>query len=164
MTEAGPPSEGSTQTGTVAEVLLDLAARGSTGLLRVHGGDPRLVALADGRIYLATSASGPSIHQIAVGSGAAPEAAWNDAGPAAARSGVAAALAADDRVDATRLQAVLAEHIVSTMVELLAPGAERWEFLPDQVHQLGSHFRFSAEQLLAEAEKAEKDAPTPARA
>jgi hypothetical protein len=153
VTEAGPPLEGSLETGTVAGVLQELAAQRRTGLLRVHGGDPRLVALADGQIYLATSASGPSIHQIAVGSGAAPEAAWNDAGPAAARSGVAAALASDERVDAARLQAVLAEHIVSTLVELLAPGGERWEFLPDQVHQLGPHYRFSAEQLLAEANR-----------
>lgn len=153
MTDAGPPLEGSLQTATVAQVLQDLAARRSTGLLRVHGGDPRLVALADGAVYLATSASGPSIHQIAVGSGAAPEEAWNDAGPAAAGSGVAAALAADERVDGARLQAVLAEHIVSTLVELLTPGPERWEFLPDQVHQLGPHYRFSAEQLLTEASR-----------
>ena len=153
MTDPGPPLEGTLEAGTVAGVLQDLAARRRTGLLRIHGGDPRLVALSDGQIYLATSASGPSIHQIAVGSGAAPEAAWNDAGPAAARSGVAAALAADQRVDSARLQAVLAEHIVSTLVELLAPGSERWEFLPDQVHQLGPHYRFSVEQLLAEANR-----------
>ena len=153
MTDAGSPLEGSLETGTVAGVLQDLAAQRRTGLLRIHGGDPRLVALADGQIYLATSASGPSIHQIAVGSGAAPEEAWNDAGPAAARSGVAAALAADDRVDSARLQSVLAEHVVSTLVELLAPGGERWEFLPDQVHQLGPHYRFSVEQLLAEANR-----------
>jgi hypothetical protein len=147
----GASGEGSFHAATVGEVLADLAQRRSTGLLRVHGDDARLVAIADGEIYLATSASGPSIHQMAVGSGAAPEAAWSDASRAAAASGVAAALAADERVDGERLQAVLAEHIVSTLVELLTPVAQRYEWLPDQVHQLGPHFRFSAAQLLDEA-------------
>jgi hypothetical protein len=136
---------------TVGEVLQGLAAHRSTGLLRIEGGDSRLVALADGAIYLATSASGPSIHQIVVGSGAAPEAAWSDAGPSAATSGVAAALAADERVDAERLQAVLSEHVVATVVELLAPGPERYEFLDGQLHQLGPHFRFPVDGVLAEA-------------
>jgi hypothetical protein len=113
--------------------------------------DARLVALSEGQIYLATSASGPSIHQIVVGSGAAPEAAWNDAAPAAAKAAIAAALADDTRVDGQRLHTVLLEHTVSTVAELLVPGTERYEFLPDQVHQLGDRFRFPVDQVLAEA-------------
>lgn len=151
MTDAAPPLEGSLLSVTVGSVLEGLAAHRSTGLLRVHGGDPRLVALADGEIYLATSASGPSIHQVVVGSGAAPEAAWVAAGPAATTGGVAAALAADERVDGERLRAVLAEHTVSTVVELLSPGSDRYEFLPDQIHQLGAHHRFPVEEILTEA-------------
>jgi hypothetical protein len=135
----------------VAEVLTGLAAAGRSGLVRLHGADARLVALSGGLVYLATSASGPSIHQIVVGSGAAPEAAWTDAGPAAAKATIAATLADDTRVDGQRLHNVLLEHTVSTVAELLASGAERWEFLPDQVHQLGDRFRFPVDQVLAEA-------------
>lgn len=153
MTDEAFPLEGSLPPSGVGDVLERLAEARRTGLLRVEGGDPRLVALAAGQLYLATSASGPSIHQIVVGSGAAPEAAWGDAGPAAASGGVAAALAADDRVDVERLQAVLYEHIVSTMVELLTPGAERYEFLPEQVHQLGAQFRFPVDETLTEARR-----------
>ena len=151
MTEGALPLEGSLASVTIADVVKRLAAARRTGLLRVEGADPRLVALADGEVYLATSASGPSIHQIVVGSGAAPESAWVDAGPAAATGGVATALAEDERVDTERLQAVLSEHIVSTMVELLTPGAERYEFLPEQVHQLGAHFRFPLDDVLDQA-------------
>lgn len=154
MTDAAPPPrEGSLRSSTIGDVLLAHARHGSTGLLRIDGGDARVVALADGAVYLATSASGPSIHQIVVGSGAAPEAAWADAGPAATTSGVAAALAADERVDAERLQAVLSEHVVATVVELLAPGPERFEFLDGQLHQLGPHFRFPVDEVLAEASR-----------
>jgi hypothetical protein len=151
VTDGVPPLQGALDSVGISEVLRAFAAARQTGLLRVEGGDPRLVALAEGQVYLATSASGPSIHQIVVGSGAAPEPSWADAGPAAATGGVAAALAADERVDSQRLQAVLFEHIVSTMVELLTPGAERYELLPDQIHQLGAHFRFPLEDVLAEA-------------
>jgi hypothetical protein len=151
MPDAAPPTEGSLQATTVGDVLRGLAGPRRTGLLRFHGAEPRIVALAEGDIYLATSASGPSIHQIVVGSGAAPESAWVDAGPAAAQGGIAAALAEDTRVDGARLEAVLQEHTVSTVVELLTPGSDRYEFLPDQVHQLGARFRFPVDAVLAEA-------------
>jgi len=151
MADAAPPIEGSLQSTSVGEVLRGVAAARRTGLLRFHGSDARLVAFHQGAIYLATSASGPSIHQIVVGSGAAPEGAWTDAGPAARTSGIAAALADDTRVDGQRLQAVLREHIVSTLAELLVPGSERFEFLPDQLHQLGPRFLFPVDEALAEA-------------
>lgn len=151
MPDPVQPTEGSLHSTPVGEVLLGLAAARSTGLLRFQGGDPRLVALAEGQIYLATSASGPSLHQIAVGSGAAPEAAWVEAGAADAPGGIAATLAGDERVDGDRLRAVFQEHVVATVAELLSPGAERYEFLPDQVHQLGAHYRFPTEEVLAEA-------------
>jgi hypothetical protein len=153
MADAAPPPEGSLQTTPVREVLSAMAERATTGLLRFHGTDPRIVALAEGQIYLATSASGPSIHQIVVGSGAAPEDAWLDAGPAAGSAGIAAALADDERVDAARLQNVLLEHVVSTVVELLVPGGDRFELLEGQVHQLGARFRFPVDAVLAEAEQ-----------
>ncbi|HYF45759.1 MAG TPA: DUF4388 domain-containing protein [Acidimicrobiales bacterium] len=145
------PIEGSLQSTTVGEVLHGVAAAGRTGLLRFHGAEARLVAFHQGAIYLATSASGPSIHQIVVGSGAAPEAAWTDAGPAARTSGIAATLADDTRVDGERLRAVLYEHIVSTLAELLVPGSERFEFLPEQLHQLGPRFLFPVDEALTEA-------------
>ena len=53
------------------------------------------------------------------------------------RTGSPPALDEDERVDSDRLRAVLLEHVVSTVAELLAPGTERYEFLADQVHQLG---------------------------
>jgi hypothetical protein len=151
MADAAPLAGGSLESTSVAEVLTGLAAGGRSGLVRFHGADARLVALSQGQIYLATSASGPSIHQIVVGSGAAPEEAWTDAGPSAAHAAIAAALADDTRVDSQRLHNVLLEHTVSTVAELLVPGTERWELLPDQVHQLGDRFRFPVDQVLAEA-------------
>jgi hypothetical protein len=151
MADGAPLAEGSLGETTVGDVLQGLAAQRRTGLLRIHGAEARIVALADGAIYLATSASGPSIHQIVVGSGAAPEVAWTEAGTTASPSGIAAVLAADERVDGERLRAVLLEHVVSTLAELLVPGSERWEFLADQVHQLGPRFVFPVDELLAEA-------------
>jgi hypothetical protein len=151
MAEAGVPSEGSLHSATVGEVIQALAGEGRTGLLRFHGDAPRIVALADGLIYLATSATGPSIHQIVVGSGAAPEAAWNEAGGSPV--GIAGALDDDERVDSDRLRTVLQEHVVSTLAELLAPGTERYEFLADQTHQLGARFCFPVDELLTDAER-----------
>lgn len=149
MAEARVPSEGSLDSVTVGEVIASLAGEQRTGLVRFHGDTPRIVALAEGQIYLATSASGPSIHQIVVGSGAAPEAAWAAAGGNA--EGIAAALDDDERVDSDRLRTVLSEHVVSTLAELLAPGSERYEFLADQTHQLGARFRFPVDEALADA-------------
>jgi hypothetical protein len=151
VTESSLPSEGSQNPAGTGQLLQALAAERRTGLLRLHGDEPRIVALAEGQIYLATSASGPSIHQIVVGSGAAPEGAWADAGGSPA--GIAAALDDDERVDSDRLRTVLAEHVVSTLAELLVPGTERYEFLADQHHQLGARFRFPVEEALAEAEQ-----------
>src|SRR5689334_8765607 len=110
MADVAPPAGGSLESTSVAEVLSGLAAAGRSGLVRFHGADARLVALSQGQIYLATSASGPSIHQIVVGSGAAPEVAWTEAGPAAAHAAIAATLADDTRVDGQRLHNVLLEH------------------------------------------------------
>jgi hypothetical protein len=149
MTEDALPDEGSLHSVTVGEVIIGFAATGGTGLVRFRGAEPRIVALHDGGIYLATSASGPSIHQIVVGSGAAPEAAWLEA--AGAPGGIAGALDDDERVDSERLRAVLLEHIVATLAELLAPGTERYEFLADQTHQLGARFCFPVGEVLADA-------------
>ncbi|HEY5696440.1 MAG TPA: DUF4388 domain-containing protein [Acidimicrobiales bacterium] len=151
MAEATMPTEGSSDSLSVGAVLQSLADERRTGLLRLHGAEPHIVALADGRVYLATSASGASIHQIVVGSGAAPEAAWADAGLTGDE--VAAALDEDERVDSDRLRTVLREHVVATVAELLAPGTERYEFLADQVHQLGPRFCFPVDQVLADAEQ-----------
>jgi Domain of unknown function (DUF4388) len=149
MTEATVPTEGSLDSLSVDAVLQSLADERRTGLLRLHGAEPHVVALADGRIYLATSASGASIHQIVVGSGAAPETAWADAGLTGDE--IAAALDDDERVDSDRLRTVLLEHVVATVAELLAPSTERYEFLADQVHQLGPRFCFSVDEVLADA-------------
>jgi hypothetical protein len=149
MSETPVPMAGGLDSVTVSEVLDTLAGEGRTGLLSFAGTDRRLVCLDRGAVYLATSASGPSIHQIVVGSGAAPEEAWTDA--AASGRGLADALADDERVDAARLQAVLLEHTVSTVVELMVPGTERYEFLADQAHQVGARFRFSVPEIVAEA-------------
>ena len=154
MTEAPLPDEGPLHSVTVGAVLRSLAGSGRTGVLRFHGGEERIVALAEGQIYLATSASGPSIHQIVVGSGAAPEAAWVDAGTSEAETGgIAAALDADERVDSDRLRSVLLEHVVATLAELLAPGTERYEFLSDQTHQLGARFCFRVDEVMADADR-----------
>jgi hypothetical protein len=149
MAGATMPSEGSLDSMTVEDLLQAMAAERRTGLLRFHGGDPRLAALDDGQIYLATSASGPSIHRIVVGSGAAPEAAWVEA--TQRDGGIAALLDDDERVDSARLRAVLQELIVSTLAELLVPGTERYEFLADQAHQLGARFCFPVDQALSDA-------------
>lgn len=149
MAETTVPPEGSLHAVTVGQVLESLADAGRTGLVRFHGDDQRIVGLAQGRIYLATSATGPSLHQIVVGSGATPEAAWTDA--SASRAEIAAALDDDERVDSRRLRAVIHEHVVSTVVELLVPGTERYEFLADQTHQLGTRFCFPVAEVLADA-------------
>jgi hypothetical protein len=149
MTEGRLTDEDSRGPVTLGEVISGFAGPRRTGLLRFHGATPRIVAFHEGDIYLATSASGPSIHQIVVGSGAAPEAAWLDAAGDAA--GIAQALDDDERVDSDRLRKVLLEHVVATLAELLAPGNDQYEFLADQTHQLGARFCFPADEVLADA-------------
>ncbi len=146
MTEGTLADEGSLHSVTVGDVFAGLATARRTGLVRFHGAQQCIVALHDGALYLATSASGPSIHQIVVGSGAAPEEAWVEA--SASTGGIAAALDDDDRVDSDRLRAVLFEHVVATVAELLAPGTDRYEFLVDQTHQLGARFCFPVGEVL----------------
>lgn len=149
MAEPTVPQAGTLHAVTINQVIEFLAGEQRTGLLRFQGDDQRIVCLAGGQLYLATSASGPSIHQIVVGSGATPEVAWNEA--AGAPDGISAALADDERVDGERLRAVLYEHTVSTLVELLVPGTESYEFLADQTHQIGTRFCFTVADALADA-------------
>ncbi len=151
MADTSVPTTGSLDSVALGDLLQAFADDGCTGLVRFDGDDQLLVCLADGEVYLATSASGPSIHQIVVGSGATPEAAWADA--AGAPGGLAAALAGDDRVDADRLRAVLYELTVATVVELLVPGTESYELLVGQTHQVGPHFRFPVSEVVADASR-----------
>lgn len=155
MTDLAVPPEGSLEQVTVRELLEALAAGRETGLLHLHGDDDRLVALSEGEVYLATSASGPSLHHIVVGSGAAPEEAWTAAvatasGPGAA-AGIAGILDDDLRVDSDRLRTVLEEHVVASAVELLAPGSERYQLIAGATHQLGTRFCFPVSTVLTEA-------------
>jgi hypothetical protein len=135
------------------ELLRTLARAHASGIVHIGGSFASEVCLADGDVYLATSANGPSLRQEVVGAGLVPASSW-DAAEQVARSeetGLADALVRVGGVDAASLRHLVYEHSVTTAFELMVPSDDPFRFSPDRVHPFGASFRFKAEQILRDA-------------
>lgn len=137
----------------LADLLRTLARDAHTGVLQVGGSYASQVCVTAGEVYLATSASGPSLRQEVVGAGLVTAAGW-DASEQVARvegRGLADALMRTGGADPASLRHLVYEHTVTTAFELMIPSADPFRFVPGEAHPFGDAFRFKAEQVLRDA-------------
>jgi hypothetical protein len=133
------------------EVLGLLSTTRKTGVLTVEGRTRGTLVLHEGELTTALADSGPDLCQAVVGAGLVDQAGWARAGDWSRQGlGLADALLVDG-VDAGARGLVLWEHAVSSVFELLLPGAERFAFVPGATHPLGARFAFAVDEVLAEA-------------
>jgi hypothetical protein len=135
----------------VPDLLRLLQGTRQSGLLELTGANPGVVAMHDGEVTLALSAMGPTLQQVVIGSGLASGDVWEEIAAAAdAGSTLTDALAAAG-VDQDRTRAVLYDHTVGAIFELMLPGDDAFAFLPDEHHPIGARFTFTVDELLADA-------------
>jgi hypothetical protein len=145
-----------TESGTLADqplgsLLRDLAGRQFSGIVHIEGSSQRIICFESGRLYLATSSSGPSLQRVFVELGAVDAAGWKRAIDMAPERGsvvdslLAEGVAKEMAADALR------ELNVGTLLELLVPDKERFTVAPEESHQLGAAISFDVEDLLTDA-------------
>jgi hypothetical protein len=137
--------------------LLDLLRRtGRTGVLHVEGDQHAVVVVGDATVQLATTDAGPGLRRALVAAGLVDDAGWHDAagtaGPGAAPGAGISALV-EGGVDPGRLRAVLYEHTVSTLFELLLPSTDRFRFVPGEQHAFAVEPGFLIDDCLADARR-----------
>ena len=135
----------------VGSLLRSLAARSFTGIVHIDGSVERILCLAEGRLYLATSSSGPSLQRVLVEFGAVDDAGWTRAIEAAPEQGsVVTALLADGG-DRSVIEHALHELNVGTLLELLVPDREQFRAVDDETHQFGAAVSFDVDAILSDA-------------
>lgn len=136
---------------SVPDLLRLLEGTHQTGLLELTGANPGLVALHEGQVTLALSAMGPTLQQVFIGSGLTTAEQWDELS-ARAETGpsLTDALVAEG-ADEDRLRAVLYDHTVGSVFELMLPSTDEFAFSADEVHPIGTRFCFTVDEVLADA-------------
>lgn len=135
----------------VPDLLRLLQGTKQSGLLELTGANPGVVVLHDGEISLALSAMGPTLQQVVIGSGLATSDLWVEVVAAADAGSTLGDALVEGGVDADRARAVLYDHTVGAIFELMLPGDDAFAFLPDEHHPIGARFTFTVDELLADA-------------
>jgi len=147
----GAALQGTVDELSVPELLRLLQRTAQSGLLELTGANPGVIAVHDGEVTLALSAMGPTLQQVVIGSGLATADLWDDVAAAAeAGSTLTDALAAAG-VDEDRTRAVLYDHTVGAIFELMLPSDDAFAFLADERHPIGARYTFGVDELLADA-------------
>lgn len=138
---------------TISELLRLLCSSRQTGVLHLDGGTGGLVALDNGNVTLATSDTGPTLRQVLVGSGVTTDEGFSAASASFDRgdSSLAEGLVRVGGADIARMRHVLYEHTISSVFEMMLPSRDSFHFQPGESHPAGQRFRFSVEQVIADA-------------
>jgi hypothetical protein len=142
--------------GTVAdlplpELLRLLAGTSQTGLLELTGSNPGVIALHEGAVTLALSAMGPTLQEVIIGSGLAHADLWSNVVVAADHGTPLTDSLLGAGVDEVRIEAVLFDHTVGAVFELMLPSGDDFAFLAGEEHPIGSRFTFSVDEVLEDA-------------
>lgn len=145
----GEPVAGSLGERPLAEVLRELSQARETGILHLSGSYSSIVCLRDGGVYLAHAETGPSLRQVFVTTGVVSEAQWDRSIEASREGGhLIDALLGVGGASPEPVRRALHEHTVSTLFELLVPNANHYRFGPGEVHQIGTRYAFSVDEVL----------------
>ena len=135
----------------VPELLNLLATTRQTGMVELTGGNPGVIALESGEVTIALSAMGPTLQQLFIGSGLTTGELWDEVVAAADRGGKLADALVDAGVDEDRARAVLYDHTVGSVFELMLPSDDSFAFLAGEQHPIGARFSFTVDELLSDA-------------
>lgn len=156
MTDRVAGLEGGLDELGLADVLGLLQRTARSGVLHLEGEQHAVVVVGAGVLHLATTDAGPGLRRALVAAGLVDDAGWRAAADAA-RPGSPAGAAVDalveGGVDAGRLRAVLYEHTVSTLFELLLPSRDRFRFVPGEEHAFAVEPGFPIDDCLADARR-----------
>jgi hypothetical protein len=142
--------------GTVDELPLPdllrlLEGTKQSGLLELTGANPGVIVLQDGEVTLALSAMGPTLQQVFIGSGLTTGDEWEQVSAKADGGAKLTDSLIEVGVDEVRARAVLYDHTVGAVFELMLPSHDSFAFLAGEEHPIGSRFRFSVDEVLADA-------------
>ena len=102
-------------------------------------------------VTLAISAMGPTLQQVFIGSGLTTAEQWDELTAAAdAGTPLTTSLLASG-VDEERLRAVLYDHTVGAVFELMLPSEDSFTFVAGQTHPIGTTFPFPVDEVLEDA-------------
>ena len=142
--------------GTVADLALPellhlLADTKQSGMLELTGPNPGMVAMQKGEVTLALSAMGPTLQQVFIGSGLTTSETWDEVVAAADRGGNLADALIDTGMNEDRTRAVLYDHTVGAVFELMLPSDDEFAFLAGEKHPIGDRFTFTVDEVLEDA-------------
>jgi hypothetical protein len=135
----------------VPDLLGLLAGTHQTGMLELTGGNPGVIAVEQGAVTIALSAMGPTLQQLFIGSGLTTAERWDDVVAAADRGNKLTDALIDVGVDEDQVRAVLYDHTVGAVFELMLPSDDSFAFLADERHPIGDRFTFAVAEVLDDA-------------
>jgi hypothetical protein len=151
MATRDPALQGTVGDLPLADLLQLLAGTGQTGILELTGETPGLVAFHEGSVTLAISAMGPTLQQVFIGSGLTTAEQWEELTAAADGGTPLSTSLLASGVDEERLRAVLYDHTVGAVFELMLPSEDAFAFVAGEHHPIGTAFPFPVDELLEDA-------------
>ncbi len=135
----------------LGDLLALLSGPTHSGVVELAGAAGGLIVIEKGAVTLALADDGPTLAQVAIGSGLATPEMWEHAYATALKGRSLAAALIDEGVDPATLESVLRDHVVGALFEFLLPSDTSFAFLPGATHMIGTRYRFEAQALVADA-------------
>ena len=135
----------------LSDLLQLLGAARHHGVIEFTGAAGGLVVLDEGDITLALADDGPTLAEVVIGSGLTTAQGWEQAHVASMRGESLADALVNGGADPGELQLILRDQTIGALFEFVLPSDTEFAFLEGATHPLGGRFRFSAADLLAEA-------------
>lgn len=153
-TGGGPAELTGTFDGFALSELFELfVATAASGVLTLTGPVDAILWITDGMVSYGTSPGTPDPRELLDRQGIVDGDRFDAAAASTAADGhLHESLAALDGVDAARIEAVAREQIITTAFEIIAVGAERFEFRSGTLDPLGAVIAMDPSEMLAEAE------------
>lgn len=143
--------QGSVDELPLPDLLRLLEGTKQSGTLEFAGANPGLIVLKDGEVTLAVSAMGPTLQQVFIGSGLTTSDVWDEVAAKAENGAKLTDSLIEAGVNEDRARAVLYDHTVGAVFELMLPSHDTFAFLSGEEHPIGSRFTFTVDEVLADA-------------
>ncbi len=137
----------------LADLLAWVGAAGPRGLVELDGATRGTIELIDGRIALASADDGPSLADMAIGSGAVSADGWESAERAVAEGRDLVDALLDAGADPVLLEGALREQTVGAFFEFLVPGRTSFRYYAEPAGLVGGRFAFTPSEVIDQAQE-----------
>lgn len=134
------------------ELLAWVGAADPRGLVELDGATRGTIELIAGRIALASADDGPTLADMAIGSGAISADGWEAAERTAAGGRDLVDALLDAGADPDLLEGALREQTVGAFFEFLVPGRSSFRYVADPAGLVGGRFTFAPSDVIDEAQ------------